>query len=94
MGGWYDAFSKFYDASLEALYAEHRELAAEALALEPGMTVLDAPCGTGLSFGEIARRMRGDGTIVGADLSPGMLRKAAARESSLAGFSSSRPQST
>jgi ubiquinone/menaquinone biosynthesis C-methylase UbiE len=85
MGGWYDAFSKFYDASLEALYAEHRELAAEALALEPGKAVLDVPCGTGLSFAAVARRLRGNGTIVGADLSPGMLRRAAARESALAG---------
>lgn len=83
MGGWYDAFSSFYDASLEELYAEHRELAAEALALEPGATVLDVPCGTGLSFGAIARPLRGDGTILGADLSPGMLRKAAARDSAL-----------
>ena len=82
---WYDAFSSFYDASLEALYAEHRVLAADALALEPGMTVLDLPCGTGQSFPAIAQRLRGSGMIIGGDLSAGMLRKAAAREGALSG---------
>ena len=82
---WYDAFSNFYDASLEALYAEHRVLAADALALEPGMTVLDLPCGTGQSFPAIAQRLRGSGMIIGGDLSAGMLRKAAAREGALSG---------
>jgi ubiquinone/menaquinone biosynthesis C-methylase UbiE len=78
---WYDVFSGFYDRSLEPLYRQQRQLAAEALALEPDSLVLDLPCGTGQSFNEIAPRLdpgRG-GALVGVDLSAGMLRHAARR---------------
>ncbi len=63
--GYYDFFSRFYDRSLEDLYRDHRTAAAEALRLAPGMTVLDAPCGTGQSF-----------DAVHAGIHPGMLGKA------------------
>jgi ubiquinone/menaquinone biosynthesis C-methylase UbiE len=78
---WYDVFSGFYDRSLEPLYRQQRQLAVEALALEPDSLVLDLPCGTGQSFDEIAPRLdpaRG-GALVGVDLSAGMLRHAARR---------------
>lgn len=77
--GWYDVFSRFYDRSLEALYADARIAAADALDLRPGHTVLDAPCGTGLSFEVLAGAVGTEGTVVGADLSAGMLRRAEAR---------------
>jgi len=76
---FYDFFANFYDASLEPLYAEHRELAAAALRLEPGLTVLDVPCGTGQSFAAIRRGIGSDGTLIGLDLSEGMLRRAVQR---------------
>jgi ubiquinone/menaquinone biosynthesis C-methylase UbiE len=76
---FYDFFANFYDASLEPLYAEHRELAATALRLEPGLTVLDAPCGTGQSFAAIRRGIGPGGTLIGLDLSEGMLRRAGQR---------------
>lgn len=78
---WYDIFSGFYDRSLEPLYREQRQLAALALAPEPGSLVLDLPCGTGQSFDEIATHLdvaRG-GALIGVDLSAGMLRHAARR---------------
>jgi ubiquinone/menaquinone biosynthesis C-methylase UbiE len=78
---WYDVFSGFYDRSLEPLYRQQRQLALEALALEPDSLVLDLPCGTGQSFDGIAARLdpeRG-GALVGVDLSAGMLRHAARR---------------
>jgi ubiquinone/menaquinone biosynthesis C-methylase UbiE len=78
---WYDVFSSFYDRSLEPLYRQQRQLAAEALAPEPDSLVLDLPCGTGQSFNEIAPRLdptRG-GALIGVDLSAGMLRHAASR---------------
>jgi cyclopropane fatty-acyl-phospholipid synthase-like methyltransferase len=78
---WYDVFSGFYDRSLEPLYRQQRQLAAEALAPEPDSLVLDLPCGTGQSFDAIAPRLdptRG-GALVGVDLSAGMLRHAANR---------------
>ncbi|KIG17636.1 ubiquinone/menaquinone biosynthesis methyltransferase [Enhygromyxa salina] len=77
--GWYDMFSGFYDRSLEPLYREQRGLAANALALAPGHTVLDLPCGTGQSFDEIAPRITNTGTLIGVDFSAGMLAQASKR---------------
>lgn len=77
--GWYDIFSHVYDASLERLYVEQRAAATEALALAPGMTVVDLPCGTGQSFDGISQAIGPTGTLVGVDLSAGMLRRAAKR---------------
>lgn len=74
--GWYDLFSKFYDGSLERLYAEQRIAAAEALAVRPGSIVLDVPCGTGLSFEALAGRLDGGGRLLGVDRSRGMLDRA------------------
>jgi ubiquinone/menaquinone biosynthesis C-methylase UbiE len=79
--GWYDFFSRFYDSSLEKLYVDARKAAADALELAPGMTVLDFPCGTGQSFDGIVSRIRPGGRLVGADLSEGMLARAAKRAS-------------
>lgn len=78
--GWYDTFSRFYDKSLEPFYREQREAAGEALALAPGLRVLDLPCGTGLSFPAIAPAIAGEGgALLGVDRSRGMLDKARAR---------------
>jgi ubiquinone/menaquinone biosynthesis C-methylase UbiE len=76
---YYDFFSFFYDSSLESLYRLHREAAAEALRLDPGMTVLDLPCGTGQSFDCIAPQLTPGGLLLGIDLSKGMLKKARKR---------------
>ena len=76
---WYDVFSNFYDASLERLYADDRLRAAEALELAPGANVLDVPCGTGQSFGALARGVGETGIVLGVDASAGMLRSAKAR---------------
>lgn len=77
--GWYDLFSRFYDSSLEALYVDARRSACEALDLQPGQTVLDVPCGTGQSFDGLVAAVGSAGTVLGVDLSKGMLRKARAR---------------
>jgi ubiquinone/menaquinone biosynthesis C-methylase UbiE len=76
---WYDVFSRFYDASLEPLYREHRQRAVDALRLHPGAVVVDLPCGTGQSFTTLAPALGETGRIVGVDLSPGMLREAKRR---------------
>ncbi|HVD01746.1 MAG TPA: class I SAM-dependent methyltransferase [Candidatus Dormibacteraeota bacterium] len=52
-------------------------LMEEALKLEPGQVALDVPVGGGTSFGEGAPGLRG--LLVGIDLSPVMLRRAARR---------------
>lgn len=77
--GWYDSFSRFYDRSLEPLYRDQRIAAAEALSLETGHTVLDLPCGTGLSFDALAPAVGETGRVVGVDSSRGMLARAVAR---------------
>jgi len=76
---WYDTFSSFYDASLERLYAEHRQLAAAALQLDPAARVLDIPCGTGQSFAALSAQLGPEGRVLGVDASQGMLNKAQAR---------------
>ena len=76
---WYDVFSSFYDASLEPHYRAQRLLAAEALRLEPGLTVLDAPTGTGQSLPHLAEGVGPGGHVIGVDLSAGMIRQARAR---------------
>ena len=77
--GWYDAFSNIYDASLESCTPSTASSRPRRSRSQPGMSVLDLPCGTGQSFPAIAKGLRGSGTIIGGDLSAGMLRKAAAR---------------
>lgn len=76
---WYDKFANFYDLCLDKTYAEHREQAADALDLREGLTVVDVGCGTGASFPSIMARIGGSGRLIGADASPGMLKKAAGR---------------
>jgi ubiquinone/menaquinone biosynthesis C-methylase UbiE len=75
----YDFLSNFYDASLTKLYAEQRQLAVQALALQPGAAVLDVPCGTGASFDALAAGVGKEGSVIGVDTSAGMLARARAR---------------
>ena len=77
--GHYDLFSSIYDLSIEPHYRPQREAAAAALDLQPGLRVLDVPCGTGLSFPHLMAGIGAAGTLLGADLSSGMLGKAKKR---------------
>jgi ubiquinone/menaquinone biosynthesis C-methylase UbiE len=56
-----------------------RKEAIDALALQPGQTVLDIGCGTGLSFAPLLERIGPSGRIVGVDPSPDMLALARTR---------------
>jgi demethylmenaquinone methyltransferase/2-methoxy-6-polyprenyl-1,4-benzoquinol methylase len=76
---WYDVFASFYDASLDATYREHRQQALRALAVQPGMTVVDVGCGTGASLPVLVSAVGPTGRVVGVDASSGMLQKAQAR---------------
>ena len=53
-----------------------RKQAISALYLKPGDTVVDIGCGTGLNFPLLHRAIGSEGTIIGVDLSDGMLAQA------------------
>jgi demethylmenaquinone methyltransferase/2-methoxy-6-polyprenyl-1,4-benzoquinol methylase len=57
----------------------YRKLAVAALELEPGATVVEIGCGTGLNFGLYQSRIGRDGRVIGIDLNDAMLAKAAER---------------
>lgn len=60
------------------LYADARRRAIDLLRLAPGATVVDFAC-TGLNFPLIEEQIGPSGTLIGADLTTGMLRRARAR---------------
>ena len=76
---WYDLFANFYDTCLDRVYVTHRRQAASALALSPGMTVVDVGCGTGASFESLVEAVGSQGRVIGIDASAGMLKKAKKR---------------
>ena len=69
----YDLWSWFYDYTFGALVHKRHIRAVKQLRTKPGDVVLDLGVGTGMTLEEYAR----DITVVGADLSAGMLAKAA-----------------
>jgi demethylmenaquinone methyltransferase/2-methoxy-6-polyprenyl-1,4-benzoquinol methylase len=77
----YAQLARVYERSLgeRLLYARARRQAVELLRLAPGATVVDIACGTGLNFPLIEERIGPSGTLIGADLTAGMLRRASAR---------------
>jgi ubiquinone/menaquinone biosynthesis C-methylase UbiE len=64
---------------ITAAAAPWRERAAEALGLEPGETVVDIGCGSGLNLPYLERRVGAAGRVIGVDLSPEMLAQARRR---------------
>ena len=67
-----------YDFEVAA-FEPIRAQAITALHLQPGATVLDVGCGTGLSFRMLRERIGGDGWVVGIEQSPDMLARARER---------------
>ena len=86
---WYDVFALFYDLVVERDSRSHRQEATRQLRLEPGLTVLDVACGTGLNFPLLAQGIGSTGTIIGTDYSSGMLARAA-RKVARHGWSTAR----
>jgi arsenite methyltransferase len=56
-----------------------RRRAIDALQLQPGQTVLDVGCGTGLSFAPLLERVGTDGHVLAFEQSPDMFELASAR---------------
>jgi demethylmenaquinone methyltransferase/2-methoxy-6-polyprenyl-1,4-benzoquinol methylase len=74
----YRAHAPGYDASAARTMPLRRRTVAK-LGLEPGQTVLDVACGTGLSFALLQTGVGAAGRIVGVELSPDMIALARAR---------------
>lgn len=72
----YDFFAYYYDLTTEPIHRQHRIDAVAQLRLQPGQTVLDVPCGTGANIPWLWEGVGADGTVIGCDYSPGMLRRA------------------
>ncbi|UCD56300.1 MAG: class I SAM-dependent methyltransferase [Candidatus Hydrogenedentota bacterium] len=68
----------FYDWSVRPIQGLRKKAVAR-LGLQPGESVLDFGCGTGLSFGLLYQAVGPSGQIIGLDLSPEMLARARQR---------------
>ena len=76
--GVYDSLSKTYDIWGKLAETRARNRAIELADIENGQHILEVAVGTGLGFYEIVGR-NPNGTNIGVDISPGMLRKAEKR---------------
>jgi len=73
---WYDGIAPVYDRAIQNLYLPYRRLAVEMLELQPGQTVVDLGCGSGLNFELVRERIAAEGTLIGVDASAKMLGRA------------------
>ncbi len=75
----YDSAADHFDDPALGFWARHGERTIERLGLPPGAAVLDAACGSGASALPAARAVGPGGSVVGADLSTGLLELARAK---------------
>lgn len=81
----YDERAGIYDLVVWLYYlvgmpiGRWRRMVVDALSLQPGDTVVEIGCGTGLNFRLLEQAVGSEGKIIGVDLSMGMLEKARAR---------------
>ncbi|WP_348612897.1 class I SAM-dependent methyltransferase [Halobaculum rarum] len=89
---FYTRLARAYDALARRgpFVATLRRALADALDPDPGATVVEFGCGTGANRPYIAERIGSDGTYVGVDFAPGVLRVARERDRELGGASDSR----
>ena len=75
---FYGRWTDLYDALARSTpgLGRLRERAADALALDPGDTVVEMGCGTGANFPHLRERVGPDGRVVGVDFTQGMLARA------------------
>jgi ubiquinone/menaquinone biosynthesis C-methylase UbiE len=73
---WYDIIAPIYDKAIRSLYLPYRQKVIQSLQLQPGQTVLDLGCGSGLNFELIIDAIGNQGTLIGVDFSAKMLQRA------------------
>lgn len=76
--GWYDFSANTYYLIGFREFA-YRQMAVQELHFDPGDTVVEIGCGTGLNFELLLHQIGPQGHIVGVDLTPEMLAKASER---------------
>ncbi len=76
--GWYDVSANLYYL-IGFREAAYRKKAVAALRLQPGETVVELGCGTGLNFSYLQEAIGPTGRIVGVDLTDQMLKAAQGR---------------
>lgn len=76
--GRYDRTARLYWL-IGFAYDRYRRRAIDALGLEPGDTVVDLACGTGLNFRRIEEWIGPAGRLIGVDLTDAMLDRARER---------------
>lgn len=78
---WYDRIAGLYDLATlgDRFYADIRQQAVAALDLQPGDTVLNLICGTGVDLPLLGAALDGQGLIVAVDGSAAMLKRAGTR---------------
>jgi ubiquinone/menaquinone biosynthesis C-methylase UbiE len=75
----YDLLAPAYDPVFESVFLPFRTRALEQMPDLKGSSVLDVACGTGQNFPLLAERIGEKGTIIGVDISSGMLSRAQKR---------------
>jgi demethylmenaquinone methyltransferase/2-methoxy-6-polyprenyl-1,4-benzoquinol methylase len=70
---FYDGISRVYDLLADRSESEARNVGLELLAARPGESVLEIGFGTGHALARLAEAVSGSGSVVGIDLSPGMV---------------------
>lgn len=68
----YRRLARRYDAATRGIDRKRRR-AIDLLRLQPGETVLDAACGTGLALEQLARAVGPGGRVIGVEQSPEMI---------------------
>ncbi|HBP88947.1 MAG TPA: methyltransferase type 11, partial [Nitrospiraceae bacterium] len=74
--------AKHYDVTANLYYLigfrelAYRKMAVQALKLEPGQTVVEVGCGTGLNFSLLQHEVGSTGRIIGIDFTDAMLEQA------------------
>lgn len=73
---WYDMVAPLYDRAISRTYLPYRQIAVQALHLQPCLTVMDIGCGTGLNFALILNAIGTQSTLIGINSSTKMLNRA------------------